>query len=121
MKLPEEIKTEKMAIKQSILMWHWLWKHPTKNKNHYFVATNFDIEQWDHGCACCEYFTRKVGTCSNCILDETGHCTPANDDSYSKWYSGINKKGNSYKIYIALTNYWEEKGWKDKAVEEVLP
>lgn len=117
MKLPTEIKTEKMAIKHSILMWYWLWKNPDKNKDEYFLSVG-NYPDWHADCTCCEYYS----SCSNgCPLSHSDLCLDSEICSaFDNWNNDENKSENAHKIYTALVNYWKEKDWKDKDVEEVI-
>jgi len=128
MKLPEEIKTEKMAIKQSILMWHWLCENSPNDKNDYFIVTNSKLfaDTWLADCPCCQLYMRfykklRFDGCKLCPLGTDEICNFSEDFSaFQNWSDGIKRKQNAKKILRALILYWKEKGWKDKAVEEVL-
>ena len=54
MKFPKKIKSEKMAVKYSIIMWQFLADNPDKGKAD---IPWYVLDTWSADCALCEYYS----------------------------------------------------------------
>lgn len=118
MKLPRNIKTERMAVKCSIITWQYLVDHPSKDK---LDVPGYEHDMWKADCALCDYFDAcNISKCGKCVLKDDDLCrygTPGS--AYRKWHWSISPKTRKKyaKIILnALLEYQEKKGWKEVAV-----
>lgn len=110
------VKTEKSAIKKSIEIW-------TRLAEEGGDKTNEELDLYNSGCPCCQYYISYLGENRYFCESETGRC-PLKDKSlcgfnadgsaYDLWDGGCHStsKEHARVILNALKEYYKLKGWK---------